>query len=169
MARKKTTLPEFQANLKKLAKDVGKAVRTPMREEQKRIRDYLISEYWKHHLGAKIWRWRSEKWNLKGGPTVKLGEGKRPKYPRWSNSGQAWVAPITITRNRTEKSLAAKIEEGGRLNHHVSGGDRRSAGRGLGTQVKPRPVFYRLTEREFYRRTVPKIAESFGKFVEKTL
>jgi hypothetical protein len=159
---KKTTLPEFQANLQKMAKDLGKAIRKPFREHQIKLRNTLYGEYWKHPLASKIWRWRRAKWNAKGGPSVKLGPGRRPRYPRWSQSNQAWIAPIDVW------GLAAKVEKGGRLNRSTKGGDRRSAGAGLGTKIRRRPVFNRIVDREF-DLTVRDVAESFGAFVERTL
>ncbi len=153
------TILQYRDRLKKLTKDLNKAIKPPFRKGQKLMRDELIDEYWDSEFGERIWEWRKRKWGAEGGPAVKLGKGRKPKYPRWSASNQAYVAPINVT------GLAAKIESGGgRLERHEFWG---RSSRRPGVVVPRRPVFDRVIDKQ-WDRTVDDISKAFWQFVDRT-
>jgi hypothetical protein len=85
MARTYTVL-QFADRLEKLAKNLNKAILPPFRKDLKIMQRALYAEYWKNPFAARIWKWRQDKWNKKGGPAVKLGSRRRRSYGRWSAS-----------------------------------------------------------------------------------
>lgn len=147
----------YSERLKKMKRELNKAIVPPFRQGQKVMRAALIAEYWREPFAERIWEWRRRKWNLKGGPSVKLGSGKRPKYPRYSQSNQAYVAPINV------RGLAAKMETGGRLRRHSFWG---RSSRSPGAVVPRRRVYSRLIDKQFVR-TVDYVSRSFWKFVRR--
>ncbi len=158
---KSYTPEQFAERLARIAdpKKLGSSITKPFRKHQKTIRAALIAEYWKHPLGSKIWKWRQDAFGVRGGPAVKLGTGRRPHYPRWSHTSQAYVAPITVT------GMAAEIEEGGHLRRHVFWG---RGSRSPGAVLSRMAVFDQVVDKE-WERCVNDMSDSFWKFVERTL
>jgi hypothetical protein len=152
------TLPGFAEQLKKLSKDLGKAVLPPMRKHQKAIRGRLIAAYWDVPFGERIWEWRRRKFSVQGGPAVKLGTGRRPKNARWSRSEEAFIAPITVS------GMAAKMEEGGRLRRHVLWGRQSDIRAGL--PVPRKAVMDRIID-DGWDRAVKEISKSYRQFVDR--
>lgn len=159
MASKLTVL-QYADRLNTIAKGLNKAVLPPFRKNLKIMQKALYKHYWSNKFGARIWKWRQEKFNLTGGPSVKLGTRRRRAYARWSASNSAWIAQINIG------GMAAMMETGGgRLRRHVIFG--RAVREG---QQVPKSSFYnRVVEREQWPRTVNDISESFWKYVDRTL
>jgi hypothetical protein len=160
----KLTILQFADRLEKIAtpKQLNKAILPPFRKGLKVMQKALYAEYWSNKFGARIWKWRQDKFSRKGGPSVKLGTRRRRSYARWSQSNQAYIAQIVIS------GLAAKMEEGGRLRRHVPYG-RESAAYSPGLSVPANRNFDKVVERKLWGKTVDDIAVSFGKFVERTL
>lgn len=159
MARQLTIL-QFANRIEKVAKGLNKAVLPPFRKNLKIMQRALYAEYWSNEFAARIWKWRQEKFNLKGGPAVKLGTGRRRSYARWSQSSSAWLAAIKL------KGMVAMMETGGgRLRRHVIFG---WAVRTPGQRVPKMPVYDRVVENKLWDRNVNDISESFWKFVERT-
>ena len=158
MARAYTIL-QYRDRLKVLKKDLNRAIQKPFRKGQKTMQSALMAEYWKSDFGARIWKWRQRKFGVKGGPSVKLGGGRRRKLARWSGSEGAWVAPITV------KGMAASMEDGGRLRRHVFWG---RGSREPGMVVPAHRVFDRVVEKNF-DKTVDEMSKGFWKFVDGTV
>ncbi|UCD59030.1 MAG: hypothetical protein JSV16_08015 [Candidatus Hydrogenedentota bacterium] len=159
MARQLTIL-QFADRIEMMAKGLNKAVLPRFRKNLKIMQRALYAEYWENKFGARIWKWRQEKFNLKGGPSVKLGAGRRRSYARWSASSSAWLAQIRIS------GMAAMMETGGgRLRRHVIFG---KAERKPGQQVPQMPVYDRVVESKLWDKNVDDVSESFWKFVERT-
>ncbi len=156
---KKLTILQFADRLEVMKKGLNKAVLPPFRKNLKLMQRALYAEYWTNRFGARIWKWRQDKFGVKGGPSVKLGSRKRRSYARWSASNQAYIAQINIA------GLAAKIEQGGKLRRHVIFG--RAVRSGL--PVPRNPHFDRVVENKLWPKTVDDISKSFWKFVERTL
>ncbi len=157
---KKLTILQFADRLELMAKGLNKAVLPPFRENLKVMQRALYKHYWSNRFGARIWKWRQDKFGVKGGPSVKLGTRKRRSYARWSASNSAWIAQIRIS------GMAAMMETGGgRLRRHVIFG---RAVRG-GQQVPKDPFYDRIVEKEQWPRTIDDVSKSFWKFVERTL
>ena len=91
----------------------------------------------------------------KSGPVVRT---KKKYRARWSNSEGSYIAPIHV------EGLAAKIEDGGRLERHVVFGKAVRAG----LVVHRRSALNRIVDEEWGGILV-KVEDSFGRFVEKTL
>jgi hypothetical protein len=156
---KKYTILQFADRLEKIAtpKQLNKAILPPFRKGLKIMQRALYAEYWSNRFGARIWRWQINKFG-KGGPSVKLGSRRRRSYARWSSSESAYVGRIIVS------GMAAKMEEGGNLRRHVPYG-REELARSPGLPVPRSPTFERVVERTLWGY----IAESFGRFVERTL
>jgi hypothetical protein len=161
MARTYTVL-QFADRLEKLAKNLNKAILPPFRKDLKIMQRALYAEYWKNPFAARIWKWRQDKWNKKGGPAVKLGSRRRRSYGRWSASQGAYIAQINIS------GLAAMLEEGGRLRKHVFWG-RKGDVRKPGLPVPRMPVYEHVVENKLFGTMVGHVEESFWKFVEREL
>jgi hypothetical protein len=159
MARTYTIL-QFADRMEKLAKNLNKAILPPFRENLKVMQRALYAEYWKSPFAARIWKWRQNKWNLKGGPAVKLGSRRRRSYARWSASQGAYTARINIS------GLAAMLEEGGRLRKHVFWG---KGSREPGPPVPRRQVYERVIENKLFDKMVGDVEKDFWKFVEREL
>ena len=139
-------------------KKLGKSVMTPLRKGQRDIGYELKSYYWQHRLGGKIWKWRQEKFGVKGGPVVHTRKKQRT---RWSASEQAYIAKIEVS------GLAAKIEMGGRLERHEMWG-RASLARTPGLMVSRKAILDRMID-SFWPRIADNVQKSFNKFIERTL
>lgn len=153
------TVLQYADRIEKISKGLNKAILPPFRKNLKIMQRALYAEYWSNKFGARIWEWRQNKFNLKGGPSVKLGSRKRRSYARWSQSNQAYIAQINVS------GMAAKMETGGSLRRHVV------FGRSVlpGQKVPRHQVFDRVVENKLWPTTVDDISESFWKFVEQTL
>lgn len=160
---KKYTVEEFRQRLMQIAdpKKLGKSVMTPLRKGQRDIGYELKSAYWQHRLGGKIWKWRQDKFGVKGGPVVRTRKKQRT---RWSASERAYIAKIEVS------GLAAKIEEGGRLEKHkfwnVIGG--RSDFRQPGVIVARKSILDRMID-SFWPGIANNVQRSFNDFIERTL
>lgn len=156
------TIPQYQAKLKELRankKGLNAAIQKPFRKKQKLIQSALIAEYWKSPVGAHVWKWRQDAFSVKGGPTVKLGPGKKRKLAAWDRSSGAWVALLNIP----EGTLAAAVEGGGRLKSHVFWN---RGSREPGMVVPAMPVFNRVIDKN-WSDTVKVIEEGFVKYVKE--
>jgi len=155
---KKYTVEEFRQRLMAIAdpKKLGKSITTPLRKGQRDIGYELKKHYWNHKLGRIVWDWRTTKFGVRSGPVIKT----RKKYDtRWSNSERAYVAKVLIS------GLAAKIEEGGRLEVHKMWG---KAERRPGVMVSRSSAKDRIIDQQ-WPGIIAAIEESFGRFIEKTL
>ena len=153
------TILQYRDQLKVLKKDLNKAVQKPFRKWQKTIQSALIAEYFESDFGEMIWKWRQDAFSARGGPAVKLGSGRTRKLARYSTSEGAWVAPIVV------RGLAAKIEEGGRLERHVFWG---RGSKSPGVVVPRRPVLDRVLNKNF-DKAVNDVSKSFWRFVDGTV
>ncbi len=139
-------------------KKLGKSVMTPLRKGQRDIGYELKKHYWSHKLGGKIWKWRQEKFGVRGGPVIRVRKRQRT---RWSATQQAYIAPVFIS------GLAAKIEMGGQhLRKHVMWG--RASDVRKGVMVSRKPAMERIVGRQ-WPKIVGNVQISFNQFIERTL
>ena len=159
---KKETIEQFTANMKKLSKDLNKAILPPFRWHLQTLQKALARGYWSVRFGERIWKWQKEvKGDPHGAPSIKIGSPGRRRYARWSSSENAFVGKVFVF------GLAAKIEEGGdRLRKHVMWG--RKEWISPGVMVPHHAVMDRVHE-QIANVSVRKMSEEFGKFVERTL
>ncbi len=144
--------------LRSAKRGMNKAIRTPLKKWQKIMQRALIDEYAQSEFGERIWEWRRRKFGVEGGPAVKLGPRyKRPKYPRWSASEQAYIAPLWVY------GLAAQIERGGTLRRHVFWG---RGSRKPGVVVPRRPVFDRVYDK-LAMLAIRETGDAFYDYVKK--
>lgn len=151
---------EYLRRVRKLNRDLNKIFQKPMRVNQKRLRDALISQYWQVPFGARIWQWYRDNKGVKQNPGVRLGSRRRPELARWSASMRSFIAKVTI------QGVAADMElGGGRLRRHVFWG------RGVrepGLEVPRSPKAERFFEK-YWQWTNPEIVREFDKFAKRTL
>ncbi len=157
---KKYTLDQYSGRIEMLVKGLGKVVKPPFRKNLKLMQRALMGEYWKVPFAARIWKWRQRKWNLKGGPSVKLGSTRRRSYARWSSSEKAWQGRIIVS------GMAAKMETGGgRLRRHVIFGRAEREGR----RIPHKPAYERVVTNKLWDKNVNDIRKSYWDFIERTI